>query len=245
MIRYKTVVVYLSVAILALVTVLPLQGFALSRPSLLRKTKPITSMGYGIARYAKQGIVVIKPKSRNQMFIRSGSTSSGIYHQHPGALAVINGAYFGRFGSETFYPAGVRTTGEKALDPSLCQDINLCSVYHMDTLGIGLFPMEGWFTGAYRSSGPILVQQGIINPSILRNRSHWQRKTYRTVMIPQGPYFIVTTTGYSLPEMAEFIIKNFGKVDAINLDGGSSTSLYSRNVKFNSRARLPEFIVLQ
>lgn len=64
-------------------------------------------------------------------------------------------------------------------------------------------------------------------------------------MIPQGPYFIVTTTGYSLPEMAEFIIKNFGKVDAINLDGGSSTSIHARNIRYNNRKLLPEFIVLQ
>ena len=71
---------------------------------------------------------------------------------------MINGAYFGRLNDGTFHPAGVWTTGQAAVDPRMCQDINLCSVYHLDTLGIGLFPMEGRFTGAYRSSGPILVQ---------------------------------------------------------------------------------------
>lgn len=244
MMRYIRSLLYLSVLVFASVAVLPLQSFATSRPTLVRKTKPITGMSHGIARYSKQGIVVIKPNSRKQLFVASWSTSSGVYRNHPGALAVVNGAYFTRLGNGVFYPTGVRTTGQTAVDPRMCQDINLCSVYHIDTLGIGSFPIEGRFTGSYRSSGPILVQWGIVNPSISDNRSHWQRKTQRTIMIPQGPYFIVTTTGYTLPEMAEFIIKNFGKVDAINLDGWSSTSFHSRAVRFNSRARLPEFIVL-
>ena len=81
-----------------------------------------------------------------------------MYREYPGALAVINGAYFARLDGGMFYPAGVRTTGQAAVDPRMCQDINLCSIYNLDTLGIGLFPVEGWFTGAYRSSGPILVQ---------------------------------------------------------------------------------------
>lgn len=68
---YKKALACLSAAIFALVAILPLQSFAVSRPTLVRKTKSITSMGYGIVRYSKQGIVVIKPKSRTQFFVAS------------------------------------------------------------------------------------------------------------------------------------------------------------------------------
>lgn len=94
------------------------------------------------------------------------------------------------------------------------------------------------------------MKQGKINPDIVRSKSHWQSKTYRTSILRKSDgtvYFLVATQKIDLPQFIVFVYKSGliqkdEKFDLVNLDGGSSTALRSPALKFNANKKLPLFI---
>lgn len=191
-------------------------------------------------------IVIVKPQSWKHVFIHSWSTTKelqSIYNSN----FVVNGSYFWRQDwSWSFYPAwAMGKSGFTTLSYSHCEDPNLCSYYSIDTLKITASTSSWVKDWNLRSSGPWLLYSWEINNKLKNNISHWQRRTTRTALISPGPYFVFTQTGYTLYEFSSILKRMFPHADAINLDGGSSTSFYSKSLAFNTRKLLPEFFLLR
>ena len=214
-------------------------------PQIIRRktTKVIVN---GINSYKDTNIVVVKPTRRVHVFNQSGSTVKKLAEYNSAAYA-INGAYFWRQGTGAFYPAGtLGSWGKSSFNYNLCDDVNLCGIFNLDTLEIQKNMSSGSLNGNYRSSGPVLMRSGVVNEEIALNKSHRQRKAYRTALVyaSQAPMFVFSKTGYTLPEFTLQLKTLFPAGNAINLDGGSSTSFYGPTDSFNSSKLLPEFFLM-
>jgi hypothetical protein len=229
-----------------------------SPPKIIRKKKPIPTTPpkiirkkvynfkkNGLHNIEELGLIVVKPSKREHIFVASGSSVRSLQAE-TSAKYVINWSYFWKNASGDFFAAG--TLGKDGVSDfysSYCSDVNLCSRFDIDTLEIQPTIETKGYNGNRRSGWPRLVQNGVINKDLENNRSHRQRKTTRTAIISgPTPYFIFSTTGYTLEDFASNIIKFFPNSSAINLDGGSSTSFYSEEFARNSRKLLPEFFLL-
>ena len=127
---------------------------------------------------------------------------------------------------------------------------NAGTLQFYDNSSVDLSTISQNTPGLYFNAGPWLVKSGKINPDIVKSRSHWQSKTYRTAMLRKNDgsvYFLVATAKIDLPQFIVFaymskIVATGEKFDLVNLDGGSSTSIWSPGLTFNSKKRLPLFI---
>lgn len=196
---------------------------------------------------ARKGITIIKPVSREWMFISTWSTTKLLWLQTQ-ATVVINANYFWHTQND-FFIAGHHSLVATGVDTTYCaRDKNLCGYIHTKNLHI-----EEWITfsnDALISAGPILLRKGIINPELTEQYSHRQRKTKRTILInsKEWVFFLLTQKNYTLPKIASYIQKKFWpETTAINLDWGPSTSLRTtdRSFLFNENERLPLFFVIK
>jgi uncharacterized protein YigE (DUF2233 family) len=103
----------------------------------------------------------------------------------------------------------------------------------------------------YVNAGPWLVRDGKINREVVDNKSHRQRETRRVWFIrnPNGEiHFIVATHPISLPQFVVFAFSTGlwkGKFQFVNLDGGSSTALWTPYNSYQTTRKLPIFICIQ
>lgn len=71
------------------------------------------------------------------------------------------------------------------------------------------------------------MKNGKINPDIIKSRSHWQSKTYRTAVLRKtngNVYFMVATQKIDLPQFIVFaymsnVVQTGENFDLVNLDG--------------------------
>lgn len=231
-------------------------------PRIIRRSQ-VTSYWfpkYWLYRVAGGDIIIIKARQREHVFFSSGTSAkllySGINTTGSDYVSfkpkyIINWSYFWRNASGQYMPAWALGSGwVTQFDPNLCDDVNLCGAYSLDSLEIKHGTRSGAIAWNYRSSWPWLTQSGIVNIELMENRSHRQRLTTRTALgspmgWSPGAYFIFTTTGYTLWEFASKLNSALPGVSAINLDGGSSTSFYSKNLNIGGRKVLPEFFLLR
>lgn len=214
-------------------------------PKLIRNTASLKR--FGVHEFKEAGIVVIKPRKRDHVFDQSGTNVREVAGNYA-AKFVVNGAYFRRDGSGSYNPAGALWSGgQSSFDSTWCKDVNLCSRFDLDTLKIDKEIQTQVVAGNMRSAGPWIVREWQINPDISKNRSHWQRKTTRTALVSSGtvPYFVVSTTWYTLPDFSLQLQALFPSANALNLDWWSSTSFYSPKLSFNSKKLLPEFFIMR
>ena len=210
---------------------------------IIRKSRKIVSWVNDIK---NDKVVIIKPDWRDHIFLPKWSTTKKVSQDY-NAKYVINGSYFRADEDKDFHPAGTMgTDGKSKFTKDLCNDVNLCGIYDLNTLEIQKDMYEGTLDWNFRSSGPLLMREGKISDNISKNISHRNRKTTRTALInTTTPHFIYSKTGMTLLDFTTVIKKYFPTWSAINLDGWSSTSFYSKDVSFNSSKLLPEFFLLR
>lgn len=193
------------------------------------------------------------------MFDGQGSTVTRQTYQGNYA-ATINASYFGRHNDGTYFPAGVwydngflvssQSIPQKDINLQVIGYYNSGSLQFYDNNEIDISTVSHMTPGVYFNAGPWLVKAGKINPDIIRSRSHWQNKAYRTAIVRKENgelYFVIATEKIDLPQFIVFVYKSQivtkgEKFDFVNLDGGSSTSLWTPIVKFNATKKLPLFI---
>ncbi len=209
--------------------------------------------------YEVPKITVIKPAAFSIVFNGVGNTASRLVRDGEYA-AVLNASYFGRHQDGTYFPAGVWYDNGFLISPQMIpqKDLNLqvLAYYYSGSIDfyenseIDISSLSHTTPGLYFNAWPWLVKDGTINPDIVRSRSHRQSKAYRTAMLRTETgelYFVIATEKIDLPQLIVFIYKSRfiqkdEKFNLVNLDGGSSTSLWSPIVKFNATKRLPLFI---
>lgn len=193
-----------------------------------------------------EDIVIIKPTWWDHMFLPKWSTVKKVSQEFKSPY-VINGSYFWKDKDWDFHPAGTMwTTGASTFIEGLCNDVNLCGMYNLNTLKVSQSIVSGVIEGNFRSSWPLLMREGNIVDKIKNDISHWNRETYRTALVNSPtPYLIYTNKGMTLYSFATIIKRYFPTGSAINLDWWSSTSFYSNSTSFNSSKILPEFLLLR
>lgn len=193
-------------------------------------------------------LYIIKPTHRERYFNASWTTAPQLAMQYSGVTNIVNASYFG-YADKAYFPAGHVSHDPSPIDSSFCKrDKNLCAYIHTDTMSI-----VEWLQSTKQptiSWGPILLRKGKINTDLTQRTSHRQQKTQRTVLLntSRGVFFVVTKKWYTLPDLAAYLLKTFGKsTTAINLDGGSSTMLRSAatGFSFHANATLPTYFILQ
>lgn len=227
-----------------------------------RTTHYTTAKGSEIRHYQIPKITVMKPASFDLIFDGVGATTQGVVQEHSYSAA-INASYFGRHQDGTFFPAGVRfdngflvseqTVPQKDINLQVLGYYNNGTLTFSDNNSTNLTSLTPNTPGTYFNAGPWLVKGGKINPDIVRSRSHRQSQTYRTAILQRANgdiYFLVSTQKIDLPQFIVFVYKaklvdTNEKFNLVNLDGGSSTSLRSPKLKFNSSKKLPLFIGIE
>lgn len=218
-----------------------------------------TSYGSEVWNYEVPKITVIKPKSFDIMFDGQGSNVTNIANEWAYSVT-INASYFGWYNDGTYFPAGVwydnwflvnaQTIPQKDINLQVLAYYHSGKIQFMDNDKVDLSTLTQDTPGQYFNAGPWLVKQGKINPDIVKSKSHWQSKTYRTAILRKANgkiYFMVATEKIDLPQFIVFaynskLVRKWEKFDLVNLDGWSSTSIRSSSYKFNATKKLPLFI---
>jgi|GEM_PF-2443437 exopolysaccharide biosynthesis protein len=98
-------------------------------------------------------------------------------------------------------------------------------------------------------TGPLVVKNGVVVKKAISSSLNGLREAKRTligVTDDKHIYFIIVESDVDLIELGQYLLRldifKGKKLDVMNLDGGSSTALYSQNnpeVNYNSQAVLP------
>lgn len=260
---YKTSMKKLWIAVLTIIFFLSSAGFASALGNIRvlpgRVKQYTTDEGSQIWHYQIPKITVIKPKSFDIIFNGIGTNASSVVYSNSYNVA-INASYFWWYNDGTYFPAGVwydngflispQNMAEKDINLQVLAYYNNWQMQFMDNSTVDLSTISQNTPGMYFNAGPWLVKHGSINPDIVKSRSHRQSKTYRTAILRKADnslYFLIATQKIDLPQFIVFVykselVKKWETFDLVNLDGWSSTSLWSPALKFNANKKLPLFI---
>ncbi len=176
-----------------------------------------------------------------------------LMREHTGIRAVLNASYFGWW-ERSFVPAGLFMSGWVQISPFVppSMDRNLgvlmrWSPWHTpELIDIGDSIDRLVLTWNVVQIWPRLIQDGQINPVLTDSYSHRKRRTRRTFLIQHTIHGKTTTIVWltknpvSLDQLARVIQQMcIGTCQAVNLDGGSSTSMRTQTYGFRSTRRLP------
>ena len=212
---------------------------------------------YSIHSYYDDSIVLLTPRKRGleTSFLSNGSTASSFVKPSNTTCAAVNGFYFGKgVDGERFQPAGSVTiyqwlNKQSAYMPSTTNpddDVNLWVQVFYNTINnnISLNSPFKISHGVSFFAGPMIIDQGIINPNLTKKISHRSTQHYRTFLIQDKnnkAIFGISKTKISLPELASKLsqIVKWTSYSVVNLDGGSSTSIAVSGYNFNATKNLP------
>lgn len=212
--------------------------------------------GIGGYRYWNQffsSFLVFSLTDAELLFFEQGITAQELIESKRCEIAV-NGSYFGKDERGLFFPAGIWLS-DTSYKNTPSTDLNLQNTIRWDQ---NVWKAEFFFDqpsseafswAVVFNAGPRLLKNGGINSDLDRWISHRKREVPRTVILKDKhgqPFLFVFKKGISLIDLAK-LLQDQGFVDAINLDGGPSTSfahqgIFKRN--FNINERLPIFFCI-
>jgi len=166
------------------------------------------------------------------------------------ALIAVNGSFFNREsgGSVVFLKADGAVIHEGHTNSNPFNEQGAVAWSGNQPIRILKKPEDGWITSQYDnilSSGPLLIFESKIQ-AFSNNSFHQNRHPRTAVAITNDRrLFLVTIDGrsfqaygMSISELANFL-QNLGAQDALNLDGGGSTSMWIENMTDNGIVNYP------
>jgi len=190
-----------------------------------------------------QDVYMIPVDHMSLSFSMTWSTTKAFSETHD-CTYVVNGSYFWRTNSGTFFPAGIRydsgytyTWKNKPYDPNLTQTISITqwtkeSDFYVDQTGLIISGTQLVIFNAW----PSLLRQGEIQTGIQQNISHRDQEFPRTIIAKDhlwNTFFVLFRKPITLYKATQWI-KDKALYDAMNLDGGPSTALTDTAHKSNS-----------
>ncbi len=210
--------------------------------------------------YKTPEITVITPKKFSFHFYKEGTTMRTFVNDLS-CSAGLNWSYFWFNPDGTYFPAWVWYKYGKYIrepyQPAIDKNLRVLLSWNGTTIDPMVndtfdFASIAWIkTSWYVNAGPRLVRDGRINHDVVDNKSHRQRKARRVWFIrnPNGEiHFVVATQPISLPQFVVFAFSTgLGKewFQFVNLDGWSSTSLWTPYNSYQTKRKLPIFICIQ
>lgn len=166
------------------------------------------------------------------------------------ALVAINGSFFrqDRGGSAVFLKVDGTVINEGNVNRNPFNERGAIGWSNDQPIQILKKPENGWLNSTLEtvmSSGPLLIHD--FETQTFNNNSFHQNRHPRTAVAITNDqrFFLVTIDGRSfqaygmtIPELTNFLI-DLGAKDALNLDGGGSTSMWIRNMTDNGIVNYP------
>lgn len=183
-------------------------------------------------------------------FLEDSLIKTSEFGMNHDALAAINGSFFNRDagGSVVFLKVNGEVIHEGHINRNPFNERGAIGWSADQPIQILKKPDDGWLSSPLEtimSSGPLLVFDSQIQ-TFNNNPFHQNRHPRTAVAITNDRrLFLVTIDGRSfqaygmtIPELTSFLI-NLGAKDALNLDGGGSTTLWIRNMADNGIVNYP------
>ena len=192
---------------------------------------------------------IVELSSGSELLFFSGGNTTKELQEERKCKYVINGSYFGKDG-ERFFPAGERFTVTGSLNYKKIEnsDLNLRETLIFDEKQgrAQLFVADGEviMTGALVfNAWPRLIKWWNKNPALTQAISHRNKAHPRTLVAQKWTksLIVVFRNNLTLDEVADELLK-LDIQNAVNLDGGPSTSISSsdrRVLNFNEQEKLP------
>lgn len=192
---------------------------------------------------------IVEISSGSELLFFSGGKTTKKLQDERNCKYVVNGSYFGK-DEERFFPAGERFTATGSLnykkienaDPNLGETL----IFEDKQGEVQLFGANGEviMTGALVfNAWPRLIKWWNKNPALTQSISHWNTPHPRTLVAQKWTksLIVVFRNKLTLDEVADELLK-LDIQNAVNLDGGPSTSISSsdrRVLNFNEQEKLP------
>ena len=192
---------------------------------------------------------IVELSSGSELLFFSGGNTTKELQEERKCKYVINGSYFGKDG-ERFFPAGERFTVTGSLNYKKIEnsDLNLRETLIFDEKQgrVQFFVANGEaiMTGALVfNAWPRLIKWWKKNNDLTQAISHRNKAHPRTLVAQKWTksLIVVFRNNLTLDKVADELLR-IGVKDAINLDGGPSTSISSsdrRVLNFNEQEKLP------
>lgn len=183
-------------------------------------------------------------------YTQNGLIRTSDFAREYDALAAVNGSFFdtGAGGSVVFLKADGNVISEGAVNRNPYTENGGIGWGNGGNPEIMAKPDNGWQSADLNnilSSGPLLIHSNEIRE--FNNDPFNQNRHPRTaVAITKNNRLLLVTVdgrsfqsyGMTIPELAQFL-KDLGAVDALNLDGGGSTSMWIKGVKTDGIVNYP------
>ncbi len=173
----------------------------------------------------------------------------------------INATYFAGSNVHATHCGWLKMYGNKIISKKMNDpQIKYISQYNKQTKKIYFFYYKDFITTDDSNSlefqtGPMVVESDSLSMQSIASSINGMRKAPRTLLAStdhKNIYFITVRTSVQLQEIGNFLrsllIFDKKKLDVINLDGGPSTALYSKNnpeINFNTKPQLPFLLGVQ
>lgn len=177
-----------------------------------------------------------------------------------GYALAINGTYFSGSYVKADHSGLLQLAGERLYQIAY-NDTQLTHVvvYNVLTQGLQFLPVQGFDLEKYQGAqytlfqtGPLVIKDNAVQSAAIQNSINGAGRYFRTLLGQTSTgekFFVVTRTNYDLNKLAEkilaFDVLKGRVLNVINLDGGTSTSMYVRDLdefNFGASKRLPSVI---
>ena len=217
-----------------------------------------TAGGIGIMSWKSPAMTVIRvPDTLSFLYLPRNNASVDSVARGYGLRCLINGSYFSGVRGDASH-AGLLCYHGRLLAPPL-SDRQLTHVVRINSAAhrVDFFTAQSYVPAADPGlvefqTGPLIIENGKIRKELIDSSLNGRTKHARTLLATLDNrlcFFVTVTEKVGLYEIAGFLrrIDAFqkGKLDVVNLDGGSSVALYVRDataVNFNEADRLPVLI---
>ena len=166
----------------------------------------------------------------------------------------VNGSFFDGVRGNASHAGWLSLYGKRVTP--LMDDRQLTHIVRVSDSGrkIDCIPVHGFAPSADAGvlefqTGPLVLDSGVVREDLIRASINGPSRHTRTLLatIDRTRLFFITVTDYvTLSELGAILkrlsVFQTGRLDVVNLDGGSSVALYLRNAagfNFNAEDRLP------
>jgi len=224
------------------------------RPDETIKDGNITVFNYKLADMT----IVTVPDTLNFIFVPNEVKPFEEMAKENNFRYMINSTYFAGNNLKAKH-CGILKNYEQIISPDLMQDKQIKYVvsYNRKDRKIDYSYFENFKPSSDANTlefqtGPLVIENNKLSDTAIRSSINWERKTKRTLIASldnKDIFLIIVRENVDMINLGKFLLKlsifKDRKLDVMNLDGGSSTALYSKNhpkLGYRLSARLPLLI---
>jgi hypothetical protein len=228
-------------------------------PFSLKPDEVIKDSNAAVYNYSIMGMTVVEISGAlDFLFFPENPKPFGQIAKENGFSYQINGSYFAGANLKASH-CGILKIYDKVIQPKIMEDQQLKYIFSYDR---EKKEAEFCYYKNYKltddpdklvfQTGPLVIENNVTADTAIKSSINWARKTKRTLIATLDKkriFLIIVRENTDMINLAGFLQKLSifagGRLDVMNLDGGSSTALYLKNyprLNYRESARLPLLI---